>query len=104
MVPRGKVLASMGVFTKKYKEKILKIFFLKPFGKKSFTLCGSILGYVDSSSLNHGPQEIGATVGSDRTSERRKNNFKKSSSQKLLRQEICHLCGSISGDLDISST
>lgn len=50
------------------------------------------------------PQEIGATVVSDRTSERRKNNFKKSSSQKLLGQEICHLCGSISGDLDISST
>lgn len=30
--------------------------------------------------------------------------YKKSSSQKLLGQEICHLCGSISGDLDISST
>lgn len=78
MVPRGKALASMGVFTKKYKEKILKIFFLKPFGRKSFTLCGSILGYVDSSSLNHDPQEIGATVGSDRASDRREHNFKKS--------------------------
>lgn len=30
--------------------------------------------------------------------------YKKSSSQKLLGQEICQLCGSISGDLDISST
>lgn len=50
------------------------------------------------------PRKLGLQWGVTGRVKNVKIIYKKSSSQKLLGQEICHLCGSISGDLDISST